>query len=119
MDASTLLPTNDLDAMRSSALDAAAGWGGDHMVVFSNGATDQTVMAVEWKWDTSKDTAEFKESLLAYLDIRFRGKKIEKSDADCWEVNQETTCVFTQEKRTVCILSPDMQILAAIHAAYS
>jgi hypothetical protein len=118
MDVSAIDAQEELTAIRDRALDAAAGWGGDQYEVFYNESSQQTILVAEWVWDYPKDETEFAESMKENLNLRFRGVKVDRLGADCWQYGRETTCVFQTSARTLWILAPDMQILNDILAAY-
>jgi hypothetical protein len=102
----------------SDALTASRGWGGDRYQVYYNETLSQTVLAVEWAWDTSRDAAEFKQAMLTYLNERFRGAKLDRSGGDCWEANHETSCLFALDKQTLWLLAPDVATLDVVQSAY-
>jgi hypothetical protein len=105
------IPQND-------ALTASAGWGGDHYLVYSSATGDQTVLAAEWTWDTDKDAAEFLSSMKAYLDKRFRGAMVNQPGSDCWSKNNQTTCVYHINKKTLWILASDMDTVNTVFSSY-
>jgi hypothetical protein len=102
----------------ATALKASRGWGGDHYQVYFNDVISQTVLAVEWIWDTSRDATEFKQAMIGHLAERFRGGEIDRVAGDCWESNQQTSCLFVTNDRTLWLLSPDMTTLEAVLAQY-
>ena len=95
----------------AAAEDAAAGWGGDGYQSYYNDATDQTVLAVHWVWDTKKESDQFFEAMAQYQDARFRGLKVDRSDGQCWEANNEASCVFSIGKESLWLLAPNQTIL--------
>ena len=69
----------DTRVNESDAREAAAGWGGDHYVLYSNtDDPDQYFMAVEWKWDTHQDAEQFWKTFLKYNKTRW-GKTAQES----------------------------------------
>jgi hypothetical protein len=98
---------------------AAAGWGGDSYQVYYNDATGAIVLAAHWVWDTTRDATEFRSAMLDYQDERFRGAKVtSRSDGECWEVNNQASCVFATEQATLWLLAPDQTTLNNILAQY-
>jgi len=97
---------------------AAAGWGGDQYQVYSNDALTETVLAAQWIWDTQNDADQFRRALITYQNERFRGAKLERTDGECWEVNNQTSCVFAKGKTTLWLLTPNQTLLNAILPLY-
>jgi len=98
---------------------AATGWGGDTYQVYYNDGTGDTILAAHWVWDTPKDADEFKTAMLVYQNQRFRGAKANRSEGDCWEANNQASCVFTTGSETLWLLAPNQTILNAVLAKYS
>jgi hypothetical protein len=101
-----------------TALTASAGWGGDHYVVYASPSGDQTVLAAEWNWDTANDETEFLAAMRDYLNARFRGEKPNPPTADCWSMNDQTTCLFHTNRNTLWILAPDMDTVKKVLSSY-
>jgi hypothetical protein len=93
-----------------SSREAAAGWGGDHYQVYFDDATEQTVMAAHWIWDTSADQAEFARLLKDHLEQRFRGAALSRTTGDCWGVNGQVSCAYSSGRQTLWFLTPDESI---------
>jgi hypothetical protein len=100
------------------ALRASQGWGGDHYQVYYNDVISQTVLAAEWAWDTPRDANEFNAALIEHLTERFRGLTIDRAAGECWEANQQTTCLFAQNDRALWLLAPDVGLLETVLAQY-
>ncbi|MGD8622135.1 MAG: hypothetical protein PVH60_09285 [Anaerolineales bacterium] len=96
---------------------AAAGWGGDTYQVYYNDELDQSVMSARWIWDTNTDTTQFNTALLDYMDSRFRGAKVNRSDAECWEANGQASCVFRAGREVLWLLAPNQTVLNDVLAA--
>jgi hypothetical protein len=103
----------------TTAARAAAGWGGDHYQVYYNDPADQIVLAVEWQWDTQRDADEFKAAMLKYLDERFRGAKLTRTDGSCWSVNDQVSCLFTKAQAALWLLAPDEATLNKVKQPYT
>jgi hypothetical protein len=102
------------------AADAAAGWGGDHYQIYSSDTLSQTVLAAQWVWDTPKDLKEFRTAIQFHLNERFRGAKVEdRTDGDCWEANNQATCLFVNDQSVLWVLAPNQSILNAVFAQYA
>ena len=100
------------------AFKASQGWGGDHYQVYYNDVLSQTVLAAEWVWDTPRDANEFSAALIDHLTERFRGGKIDRAGGNCWEANQQTSCVFQQNDRILWLLAPEAGILETLLTQY-
>lgn len=100
------------------ALAASRGWGGDRYQVYYNDVISQPVLAAEWVWDTPRDANEFRAALRDHLVERFRGLSIDRAGGDCWEANQQTSCLFVTGDRTLWLLTPDTTTLEAVLAQY-
>jgi hypothetical protein len=100
------------------ALRASRGWGGDHYQIYYNDVISQTVLAAEWVWDTPRDATEFSLALSDHLAERFRGLRIDRGAGDCWESNQQTSCLFVTGDRTLWLLAPDRATLEAALTQY-
>ena len=59
------------------AVEAAAGWGGDHYQIFYKGTTNGKVLAATWVWDTRTDADQFWIALDAYLNLRYRKNRVD------------------------------------------
>jgi hypothetical protein len=101
-----------------TAKEAAEGWGGDNYQMYYNDATRETVMAVHWAWDSQADADEFWEAMLFYQDERFRGAKVNRSDGQCWEANNQASCVFKKGQEMLWLLAPNQTILNNILAQH-
>jgi hypothetical protein len=96
------------------AFKATQGWGGDHYQVYYNDVISQTVLAAEWAWDTPRDANEFGAALIDHLSERFRGGQFDRDGGDCWEANQQTSCVFQQNDRILWLLAPNVGLLESV-----
>jgi len=89
----------------------AAGWGGDTYQIYYNDELDQTVMNAHWIWDTNGDTTQFYNAMLDYMDARFRGAKVGRSDGECWEANNQASCLFRSGREVNWLLAPNQTVL--------
>jgi hypothetical protein len=70
-------------------------------------------------WDTPTDLKEFRTAIQFYLNERFRGAKIkDRTDGDCWEANNQATCLFVKNQATLWLVAPNQTILNAVLAQY-
>jgi hypothetical protein len=96
---------------------AAAGWGGDSYQIYFHPGLDQILLAAEWAWDSDSDQNQFYQAISGYLDQRFRGARADRAGGDCWEVNEQISCLFRDGRRTLWLMTPDEQTLTAILGA--
>jgi hypothetical protein len=102
-----------------AAAKAAAGWGGDRYQIFYSDSLSATVLAAQWVWDTPADLKEFRTAIQFYLNERYRGAKIkDRTDGDCWEANNQATCLFVKNQATLWLVAPNQTILNAVLAQY-
>ncbi len=102
----------------STAQVAADGWGGDSYQVYYNEALDQIALVAEWAWDTQTDANSFAAAMLDYQAARFRGGSVAHPAGDCWESNEQVSCIFTSGSRTLWLLAPDQAILNSLLVLY-
>ena len=88
---------------------ASRGWGGDVHQVFFNDASEETVLAVRWVWDSNLDAKEFHAALVAQLGERFRGATVERAAGRCWEVNFQASCAYENGRETLWLLAPSQE----------
>lgn len=73
---------------RGQVSDMATGWGGDHMMLYINDATNELAWTVHQIWDTPEDAQEFAEGYVKFLDLRFGN---ESENGACW-VGEDFMC---------------------------
>ena len=95
----------------SVAQSAAAGWGGDLYQVYYNEALGQSALSAHWVWDSTGEANQFRQAMLDYMDGRFRGAKLGRSDGECWEVNDQASCLFSSGSETLWLLAPNQTML--------
>jgi hypothetical protein len=109
--ANSKIPT-DLKAANK----AAAGWGGDRYKVYYSPGENKTALAVQWAWDSVEDAQEFDQVLSAQLNQRFNAAKIDHPTGNCWQTNDQSTCMITHGKQTLWLLAPKMEQVNAMLA---
>ena len=97
---------------------AAAGWGGDAYQIYYQPDLEQSILAAEWTWDSDPDQNQFYQAMTDYLDQRFRGARADQAGGDCWEVNDQLSCLFRDGRRTLWLLTPDQETLGSVLSAY-
>jgi hypothetical protein len=110
----------DADAMLEDAVaeTAARGWGGDRYQVYYHDGTSQSALAAAWGWDTTREAGEFLGAMTDHLGARFRDAKVESPSGACWEINQQTSCLYLAGRNVLWILAPDMSTLDSIRDLY-
>jgi hypothetical protein len=110
----------DVDAMLedSVAVGAARGWGGDRYQVYYQDETKRTVLAAVWGWDTAQDASQFRQAMANHLGKRFREAEVDAPKGTCWQVNQQTTCLYLAGRQVLWLLAPDMGTLNLVRALY-
>jgi hypothetical protein len=98
---------------------AAAGWGGDHYQVLLHNKTNQTALALNWVWDSRQDADEFMQAMQDHLDARFHGNKLDQSPGECWQANEQTTCLYQADSATLWLLAPDAQTIGQLLLGFS
>ncbi len=93
---------------------AAAGWGGDAFRVYFNDGNGQVVLASEWRWDTVADAGQFRQALREHLDARFRGGELESANGECWQANDQITCMYARGDGVLWLLAPDLTTLQGV-----
>lgn len=110
----------DADAMLEDgvAQSAARGWGGDRYQVYYKDETEQAVLAAVWGWDSSQEASQFVQALIDHLGARFREARIDSAAGTCWQVNQQTACVYLAGRQVLWLLAPDQGTLNLMRALY-
>jgi len=103
----------------SVAKAAAQGWGGDHYLVYHSDLEGKNILAAQWQWDTSEDAIEFMEAMRFFVGNRFKGEKIEHLTGECWDANQQSTCLFLEGKQVLWLLSPELSTLDSLFSLFT
>jgi hypothetical protein len=101
-----------------TAIAAAAGWGGDHYQIFYNASSNKTALAAHWIWDTPQDAVEFQNAMQTHLSKLYRGNQLTRPKGQCWQVNNQSTCLYTIEGQTLWLQGPDTQTLDTMLAEF-
>lgn len=101
-----------------TALKASEGWGGDTYQVLYHDGDDSTALAAHWIWDTPTDASIFYDAISEYLKRRLRGSDIDRRDGDCWEANNQATCIFKQSRGVLWLFAPNQAILNTMLAEF-
>lgn len=96
------------------AKDAAAGWGGDTYVIYHNETSGQTVLVVDWVWDSVGEAKQFADVFIDYAEARFGLEGEEQGSWRVWEAGEATNLFFAEDDRSVWIYAPDITTADAI-----
>ena len=93
----------------SQARGAAAGWGGDSLVVYRQGSSQTGSLVLKSSWDTTKDSGEFWQALQDYGQKRW-GKPSRSSSNQLEWANTPTGAVVIGQNGsdTLLLIAPDM-----------
>jgi hypothetical protein len=69
----------------NQARQATAGWGGDMLVVYAQDATQEKILAVHSRWDTTKDADEFWQALQDYSQARWGLPSLSQTGQLAWD----------------------------------
>jgi len=102
----------------SQSSNAARGWGGDRYVVFTDEGGKRLILVARWAWDVPADATEFRTAMKSYLGKRFLGATVTGSGADCWQVNLQTSCLYSDGDEVLWILGPELDMVNALKAQF-
>ncbi len=91
----------DVQLSDSEAAKAAAGWGGDHLRVYTNG--DQIASELRITWDTLAEKDEFESFYAEYADKRF---SVSADADDCWQGAESAACLLPLDSGTLIVSAP-------------
>jgi hypothetical protein len=89
------------------ALRAASGWGGDNYLIYHNDTTGETVLAVQFVWDTEEDAGEFASAFRRHTSFRFGSISAEGEDFSAWQSSEGYTLFLGSGLETTWIFAPD------------
>ncbi|OGO17393.1 MAG: hypothetical protein A2Z14_04275 [Chloroflexi bacterium RBG_16_48_8] len=102
----------------SEAVLASEGWGGDHYQVYAHEETGDTALVVHWKWDSSKDASQFTSVMRNYLERRFSNGNIAGLYGECWQGEDQVSCLYSVDRQNLWIVAPTMDILESLESQY-
>ncbi len=103
----TQLPNRD-------AIQAAAGWGGDHYQIYHNTATDELAWLLRLEWDSADDHAEFTSAYVTFITDRFADVPGAKS---CWTTATESLCLVEANGMHLIAYAPTLTMAQELLAA--
>jgi hypothetical protein len=93
----------------SQARGAAAGWGGDSLVVYRLGSTQAGALVLKSSWDTAKDSGEYWRALQDYASKRWGAPSQSSSNQSKWTTTPSGAVVIGQNGAdTLLLIAPDM-----------
>jgi hypothetical protein len=110
----------DLDAALADgvAATAARGWGGDRYQVYYHDEDELAVLAALSGWDTVQDATQFRQAMTEHLGMRFRQAELDSPTGACWQVNQQTTCLYLAGRQVLWLMGPDMGTVNLVRALF-
>lgn len=96
---------------------AAAGWGGDLLLVYRHAASDQTALLLVTRWDTVLDAQQFLYAVRDYGQLRF-GDHTPRGEAGAvWGGPQGYALIERGNDQTIWILAPEAGQVQALRQA--
>jgi hypothetical protein len=87
---------------------AAAGWGGDMLVVYSQDATHEKILALHSHWDTPKDAEEFWQALQDYSQARWGSPSLSQTGQLAWDKTGDGSVMIKRSGQdTLWMITPD------------
>jgi hypothetical protein len=101
-----------------TAKDAAAGWGGDTYVYYTDDATKQFVLVWDTQWDTANDSDQFWQASRTYGNDRWGTPTSDSASAVSWQSEADGKISMSQSgKSVVWVLAPTQQMQSQIFSA--
>lgn len=103
-----------------TAIDGAAGWGGDEYTLWIGGS-DQRVLADRSTWDSPTDAVEFFEAFNEYMNLRVAGTEVtrqEEAAARIWEYETGVTLLARQGQDVLILVAPDRATLERVRPQF-
>jgi hypothetical protein len=101
-----------------TAKDAAAGWGGDTYVYYTDDAAKQFVLVWDSQWDTANDVDQFWQASRTYGNDRWGTPTSDSSSAISWQSDTDGKISMSQSGNSVVwVLAPTQQLQSQIVGA--
>jgi hypothetical protein len=101
-----------------TAKDAAAGWGGDTYVYYTDDAAKQFVLVWDSQWDTANDADQFWQASRTYGNDRWGTPTSDSSSAISWQSDTDGKISMSQSGNSVVwVLAPTQQLQSQIVGA--
>ncbi|MCA9933522.1 MAG: hypothetical protein H6662_17225 [Ardenticatenaceae bacterium] len=96
---------------------AVAGWSGDQYTIYWNENDDTLVMALLIAWDSPDSADAFNTIFAGYAPALYDPAQSQDVDGGtCWQSQDETLCLFTQETTSFIVRAPTLELAQAIGA---
>jgi len=102
----------------SDATLASEGWGGDHYQIYDNEETGDFVLVVYWMWDSPQDGSQFTSIMRNYLGKRFPNGNATRIVGECWQGEDQVSCLYSTDGQNLWIVAPTMDIMEMIASQY-
>ena len=95
----------------STAVPAAAGWGGDQFAVYHQPSTGEVVLMLGVVWDSTADLEEFAAAFATFATNRTAAEPTTPNPTTvCWETNNLALCLIVQQGQTTVVRAPTLDI---------
>ncbi|MBK8434561.1 MAG: hypothetical protein IPL28_26150 [Chloroflexi bacterium] len=95
----------------STAVPAAAGWGGDQFAVYHQPSTGEVVLMLGVVWDSTADLEEFTAAFATFATNRTAAEPTTPHPTTvCWETNNLALCLIVQQGQTTVVRAPTLDI---------
>jgi hypothetical protein len=99
----------------SQARSAAAGWGGDSLVVYRQDASQTGALVLKSSWDTAKDSDEFWRAVQDYARKRWGAPSYSSSNRLEWAATPNGAVLIGQSgSDTLLLIAPDMDMASKL-----
>ena len=99
----------------SQARSAAAGWGGDSLVVYRQDASQAGALILKSTWDTAKDASEFWQALQDYAQKRWGAPSHKSSNQVTWAESPTGAVVIGKNgSDTLLLIAPDIDTVTKL-----
>lgn len=97
-----------------AAIQAAAGWGGDHYQIYQHEAAGTLAWVMRIEWDSAREADEFTDAYVDFLAERFEGVVAVES---CWSTAAESLCFADHETAHVLAYAPSLEMAQGLIAS--
>ncbi|HYI17892.1 MAG TPA: hypothetical protein VD836_04245 [Solirubrobacteraceae bacterium] len=98
----------------TTADDAAAGWGGDALALYSRPG-GEWALGVRWRWDSGREAGEFLDGLRAWADEALPGgKRSEVTGGEAWTGRDGIAVVRASGDEVALGIAPDLDTARAL-----
>jgi hypothetical protein len=101
-----------------NAATAAAGWGGDHIQIYTNTNSEQIIVS-HWSFDSETETEEFLTAIQTFAFGFVSGNNTEIGEYVCNQSNTMVTCIAEKEGNVIWFLAPNVEIIEGLINGYA